>query len=74
MGACNELQQLRQMVDALETQFDIDWDLTNCQAAGFHSMFEAAVVKESKTDPLAYDVGTGIYQPDSVEKDVFSTV
>ena len=58
----------------LETQFDIAWDLTNRRAAGFHSMCEAAVVKETEMGSSAYDVTTGVYQPDAVAKDVFSTV
>ena len=74
VGAYDEFRQLRQMVDALETQYDVERDLTNRRTASFHAMFEAAVVKETEADGLPFDSSSGICQERAAVKEVFGMI
>jgi len=74
IGAYDEFWQLWQMVDALETQYDVERDLTNRRTASFHTMFEAAVVKETEADGLLFDSSSGICQEWAAVKDVFGMI
>jgi len=74
VGAYDKFRQLWQMVDALETQDDVERDLTNCGTASFHAMFEAAVVKETEADGLPFDSLSGICQEWAAVKDIFGMI
>jgi len=74
VGAYDEFRQLQQMVDALETQYNVEQDLTNRCTASFHAMFEAAMVKETEADGLPFDSSSSICQEWAAVKEVFGMI
>jgi len=74
MAACEQLQTLRQQVDAFETCYDMERELANRRASGFNALFSSAVIKE--TDDLAepYDAETGIRAPAPAPVDISRTI
>ena len=70
IAAGEQLQTLRQQVDAFETCYDMERELANRRASGFNALFGSAVMKE--TDDLAqpYDAESGIRAPAPAPVDV----
>jgi hypothetical protein len=61
-AACDELRELRQVVDSLESFFDMEYELSNRRAAGAYSLFTLAELKGMKEGEIAVDAETGIQQ------------
>lgn len=61
-AACDELRELRQVVDSLESFFDMECELSNRRASGAYSLFTSAELKGMKEGEVAVDAETGIQQ------------
>ena len=61
-AACDELRELRQVVDSLESYFDVECELSNRRAGGAYSLFTSAELKGMKGGEVAVDTETGIQQ------------
>ena len=61
-ATCDELQELRQVVDSLESFFDMECELSNRRAGGAYSLFTSAELKGMKEGEVAVDAETGIQQ------------
>ena len=72
--ACEQIQMLRQQVDAFETIFDMERELSNRRAAGFHALYESAVVKETAANAEPYDAETGLSTPAPPKPEVAGTI
>jgi hypothetical protein len=57
--ACDELRELRQRVDAMETHFDVEEKDSGRRATGFHSLMQTAELKEMEYGAVAKDAETG---------------
>jgi hypothetical protein len=61
-AACDKLRELRQVVDSLESFFDMEYELSNRRAAGAYSLFTLAELKGMKEGEITVDAETGIQQ------------
>ena len=61
-AACDELRELRQVVDSLESVFDVECELSNCWAGGAYSLFTSAELKGMREGEIAGDAETGVQQ------------
>jgi hypothetical protein len=58
-AACDELRELRQMVDAFNTHFGVEQELVNRCAGGAYSLFTLAELKETNAGGVLMDAVTG---------------
>ena len=61
-SACDELRQLRLMVDGLETHFDSERQQSNRRAGGAHALFTSAEMKAMEAGQFPTDAETGLGQ------------
>jgi len=62
VATCDELRELRQVVDLLECFFDVECELSNRRARGAYSLFTLAELKSMREGEIAGDAKTGIQQ------------
>ena len=74
IAACEQLQTLRQQVDAFETCYDMERELANRRASGLHALFGSALIKETDDVAHPYDAETGIQAPAPALMDVSGTI
>jgi len=74
IAACEQLQTLRQQVDAFETCYDMERDLGNRRASGFNALFGSAIIKETADRAEPYDAETGVQAPATTLIDVGGSI